>query len=76
MAAACPRVSFGVLSIVAVIFGIVLPAVQAQGPAPAPTSDGELHLTMFISPIVLFLVNFANVVILFAQIWLSLCLFC
>ncbi|KAI3838779.1 hypothetical protein C5167_027353 [Papaver somniferum] len=35
------RVSFGVMAIVALIFSIALPAVvQAQAPAPAPTSDG------------------------------------
>lgn len=42
MAASLPGVSFGVLAIVAVIFGLVLPAVQAQAPAPEPTSDGEI----------------------------------
>ncbi|XP_042479589.1 arabinogalactan protein 41-like [Macadamia integrifolia] len=36
------RISFGVLAIIALIFSIVLPAVQAESlaPAPAPTSDG------------------------------------
>ena len=37
---AVSRVSFGVMAIVALIFSIALPAVQAQAPAPAPTSDG------------------------------------
>ncbi|KAF8412145.1 hypothetical protein HHK36_000101 [Tetracentron sinense] len=39
---AVTRVSFGVMTIVALFFFIVLPAVQAQtmAPAPAPTSDG------------------------------------
>ncbi|KMZ73311.1 arabinogalactan protein 20 [Zostera marina] len=36
------REVFGPISIVAILFGIVIPGVfaQAQGPAPAPTSDG------------------------------------
>ncbi|KAF9602512.1 hypothetical protein IFM89_029811 [Coptis chinensis] len=33
------RVSFGVMLVVTLIFSIVLPS-SAQGPAPAPTSDG------------------------------------
>ncbi|XP_010266430.1 PREDICTED: arabinogalactan peptide 20-like [Nelumbo nucifera] len=39
---AVSRVSFGVVAIVALIFAVALPAVQAQSvaPAPAPTSDG------------------------------------
>ncbi|PKA64239.1 Arabinogalactan peptide 16 [Apostasia shenzhenica] len=38
--AAVPRASFGLAALIALIFGIVLPAVQAQAPAPAPSSDG------------------------------------
>ncbi|XP_008783803.2 arabinogalactan protein 41-like [Phoenix dactylifera] len=40
--AAIPRVPFGLMAVAVLIFGIVLPAVQAQAeaPAPAPTSDG------------------------------------
>ncbi|XP_043716769.1 arabinogalactan protein 41-like [Telopea speciosissima] len=36
------KVSFGVLAIIALIFSIVLPSVQAdsRAPAPAPASDG------------------------------------
>ncbi|OVA01910.1 Arabinogalactan peptide [Macleaya cordata] len=37
---AVSRVSFGVMAIVALIFSIALPAVQAQAPAPAPSNDG------------------------------------
>ncbi|CAA7402660.1 unnamed protein product [Spirodela intermedia] len=39
---AAHKVSFRVMAIAALIFGIALPAVQAQSqaPAPAPTSDG------------------------------------
>nr|DAD19137.1 TPA_asm: hypothetical protein HUJ06_020600 [Nelumbo nucifera] len=42
---AVSRVSFGVMAIVALIFSIAFPAVQAQSlaPAPAPTSDGKGH---------------------------------
>ncbi|XP_008792664.1 arabinogalactan protein 41-like [Phoenix dactylifera] len=38
--AVIPRVPFGLMAVAALIFGIVLPAVQSQAPAPAPTSDG------------------------------------
>ncbi|KAF8379659.1 hypothetical protein HHK36_029103 [Tetracentron sinense] len=39
---AVPRVSVGVMAVLALIFAIVLPAVRAESiaPAPAPTSDG------------------------------------
>ncbi|KAJ6794157.1 arabinogalactan peptide 16-like [Iris pallida] len=37
MASAAPRVFVGVI---AVVLAIVLPAVNAQAPVPAPTSDG------------------------------------
>ncbi|ONK81683.1 uncharacterized protein A4U43_C01F31810 [Asparagus officinalis] len=63
MAAAVPRVSFGVLAIFAVIFSIVLPAVQAQAPAPAPTSDGTsidqgiAYLLMLVALILTYLIH-------------------
>ncbi|KAH0453677.1 hypothetical protein IEQ34_018001 [Dendrobium chrysotoxum] len=34
------RASSGVMAIITLIFGVVLPAVGAQAPAPAPISDG------------------------------------
>ncbi|MQL75861.1 hypothetical protein Taro_008248 [Colocasia esculenta] len=39
---AAQRVSFGLMAIAVLIFGIALPAVraQSQAPAPAPASDG------------------------------------
>ncbi|XP_072998993.1 arabinogalactan protein 41-like [Typha latifolia] len=38
--AAIPRFPFGLMAVAALILCIVLPAVNAQAPAPAPTSDG------------------------------------
>lgn len=34
------REAFGVAAIIAIVFGIITPAVFAQAPAPAPTSHG------------------------------------
>nr|DAD36347.1 TPA_asm: hypothetical protein HUJ06_006988 [Nelumbo nucifera] len=49
---AVSRVSFGVVAIVALIFAVALPAVQAQSvaPAPAPTSDGTFFVSVFWFP--------------------------
>ncbi|XP_077229355.1 arabinogalactan protein 41-like [Tasmannia lanceolata] len=62
---AVSRVSFVAISIVALIFGIVLPAVQALGhaPAPAPTSDGTsidqgiAYLLMLVALVLTYLIH-------------------
>lgn len=56
--AAIPRASLGLVAIVLLGLDIVLPNVQAQAPAPAPTSDGGLIFFLsfvFLSSRLLFL---------------------
>ena len=36
-------ITYRVMAIAALVFGIALPAVRAQAPAPAPVSDGSTY---------------------------------
>ncbi|XP_058096068.1 arabinogalactan protein 41-like [Magnolia sinica] len=62
---AISRVSFGAFAIVTLIFGIVLPAIQAQtlAPAPAPASDGTsidqgvAYLLMLVALVLTYLIH-------------------
>ncbi|XP_058100234.1 arabinogalactan protein 41-like [Magnolia sinica] len=62
---AISRVSFALPIVVALVFGIVLPAVQAQGlaPSPAPASDGTsidqgiAYLLMLLALVLTYLIH-------------------
>ncbi|KAL5989230.1 hypothetical protein ACLOJK_010120 [Asimina triloba] len=60
---AASRFSFGAFAVVALFFGIVLPAVQAQSlaPAPTPTSDDPFESQTFLAVHSLFLWSMAKI---------------